>query len=135
MAEHPIGDMMDSAMDKIRGMVDANMVVGEPITTPDGVTLVPVSRISFGFASGGNDGTESAKKSGVWAGSGAAVKVDPIGFLMMNGNSARMVAVQPPAFTTADRIIDLVPGLLDRVERMIDKYLPADDGEEEIPAD
>ncbi len=124
MADHPLGDMMSGAMDKIRGMVDANMVVGQPITTHDGVTLVPVSRISFGFASGGNDGSDASKKGSVWAGSGAAVKVDPVGFLMMNGTSIRMVAVQPPAFSTADRIIDLVPGLLDRVERMADKYAP-----------
>ena len=131
MAEHPLGEMMSGAMDKIRGMIDANMVVGQPITTPDGVTLVPVSRVSYGFASGGNDGTDAAKKGNVWAGSGAAVKVDPVGFLMMSGTSIRMVAVQPPAFSTADRIIDLVPGLLDRVERMADKYASRSDKADE----
>lgn len=122
MANHPIGDMMEGAMDKIRGMVDSNTVVGEPIVTPDGVTLIPVSRVSFGFASGGNDGTASNAKSGVWAGSGAAVKVDPIGFLMIQDGSARMVGIQMPALTTADRVIDMLPDVLDRIEGYLDKY-------------
>ena len=120
MANHPIGEVMDGAMDKIRGMVDSNTVVGEPIVTPDGVTMIPVSRVSFGFASGGNDGASG--KSGVWAGSGAAVKVDPIGFLMISGSTVRMVGIQAPAVTTADRIIDMVPEVLDRIDRYADKF-------------
>ena len=122
MANHPIGDMMDGAMDKIRAMVDSNTVVGEPIVTPDGVTLIPVSRVSFGFASGGGDGSEASKKSGVWAGSGAAVKVDPMGFLMIQDGSARMVGIQMPAFTTADRVIDMLPDVLDRIESYVDRF-------------
>ncbi len=129
MANHPIRDMMDGAMEKIRGMVDANTMVGEPIVTPDGVTMIPVSRISFGFASGANDGTEAAKKGGVWAGSGAAVKVDPIGFLMIREGVVRMVAIQPPAFSTAERIIDMAPEMLDRIESLVDKYAPKKDRE------
>jgi len=120
MANHPIGEVMDGAMDKIRGMVDSNTVVGEPIVTPDGVTLIPVSKVSFGFASGGNDG--SSGKSGVWAGSGAAVKVDPIGFLMISDTTVRMVGIQMPAVTTADRLIDMVPEVLDRIDRYADKF-------------
>ena len=120
MSNHPIGEVMDGAMDKIRGMVDSNTVVGEPIVTPDGVTMIPVSRVSFGFASGGNDGASG--KSGVWAGSGAAVKVDPIGFLMISDTTVRMVGIQMPAITTADRLIDMVPEVLDRIDRYADKF-------------
>ena len=115
MANHSIGEVMDGAMDKIRGMVDSNAVVGEPIVTPDGITMIPVSRVSFGFASGGND--SASGKSGVWAGSGAAVKVDPIGFLMISDSNVRMVGIQLPASNTADRIIDMVPEVLDRIDR------------------
>lgn len=122
MANHPIGEMMDGAMDKIRGMVDSNTVVGEPIVTPDGVTLIPVSRVSFGFASGGNDGSAGGGKSGVWAGSGAAVKVEPIGFLMISDTTVRMVGIQMPAITTADRIIDMVPEILDRIDGYVEKF-------------
>lgn len=116
-----IGDMMDAAMDKIHGMVDSNTVVGQPITTPDGVTLIPVSRVSFGFASGGSDKSQDAK-GGVWGGSGAAVKVDPVGFLLLREGTARMVAIEPPAFTTLDRVVDMVPEVMDRIEGYIDKY-------------
>jgi sporulation protein YtfJ len=117
-----IGNMMSEAMDKIRSMVDANTVVGAPITTADGVTLIPVSRVAFGFASGGNDASASANRPNVWGGSGAAVKVEPIGFLMIKDGSARMVSIQPPAFSTTDRLIDLVPEVMDKVESYVDKY-------------
>ena len=130
MAGHPIGDMMGSLMEKVRTMVDVNTVVGEPIVTPDGVTLIPISRVSFGFASGGNDKSESSK-GGVWGGSGAGVKVDPIGFLMIREGTARMVSIQPPAFTTADRVIDMVPELLEKVEGLVDKYGKKAEPEEE----
>lgn len=126
MANHPIGEVMDGAMDKIRGMVDSNTVVGEPIVTPDGVTMIPVSRVSFGFASGGNDGASG--KSSVWAGSGAAVKVDPIGFLMISDTTVRMVGIQMPAVSTADRIIDMVPEVLDRIDRYAEKFGAAKKG-------
>lgn len=122
MSEHPIGDMMAGAMDRIHTMVDSNTMVGEPIVTPDGVTLIPVSRISFGFASGGNDGTAANKKSGVWAGSGAGVKVEPIGFLKIQKDSARMIAIQMPALSTVDRVVDMVPDVLDRIEGYAEKF-------------
>ena len=95
-------------------------MVGEPIVTPDGTTLIPVSRVSFGFASGGND--SSGGKSGVWGGSGAAVKVDPIGFLLISGSTVRLVGIQLPATSTVDRVIDMVPEVMDRIEGYVDKF-------------
>lgn len=116
-----IGDMMQAAMEKIRTMVRSDTVVGTPITTPDGAILIPVSRMSFGFASGGSDKGEQTKGS-VWGGSGAAVKVDPIGFLMIKDGTARMVSIQPPAFSTVDRVIDMVPEVMEKIEYYVDKY-------------
>ena len=121
---NPIGDMMETAMEKIRTMVRSDTVVGNPITTPEGVTLIPVSRMSFGFASGGSDKGSEQPKGSVWGGSGAAVKVDPIGFLMMKDGTARMVSIQPPAYTTAERVIDMLPDVMDKLERFADKYAP-----------
>ena len=103
-------------------MVDSNTVVGEPIVTPDGVTLIPVSRLSYGFASGGNDGASGGGKGSVWGGSGAAVKVDPIGFLLINDGTVRMVGIAAPPMSTTDRVIDMVPEVLDRVEGYVDKF-------------
>ncbi len=75
----PLNDLMDTTMDKIRDMVDSNTIIGEPITTPDGVTVIPVSRVSFGFGAGGGDygKTDTAHFGG---GAGAGVKVDPVAF-------------------------------------------------------
>ena len=122
MANQAIGDLMEGAMDKIRGMVDSNTVIGAPITTLDGTTLIPVSRMSFGFASGGNDRMGAPSKPGIWGGSGAAVKVDPVGFLMCKDGGARMLCIQGPAFTTADRLLDMTPEILEKLESYIDKY-------------
>ena len=122
MAERAVSELMEGAMDKIRAMVDANTVVGAPITTSDGTTLIPVSRLSFGFASGGNDKTASPAKPGIWGGGGAAVKVEPVGFLLGKDGGVRMLCIQPPAFTAADRLIDMAPEIMDKIEGYIDKY-------------
>ena len=129
MANQAVGDLMESAMDKIRGMVDSNTVIGTPITTLDGTTLIPVSRLSFGFASGGNDKTASPSKPGIWGGSGAAVKVEPVGFLLNKDGGARMLCIQPPAFTTADRLLDMAPELLEKLESYVAKYAKKSPGQ------
>ena len=111
--------MMETSMDKIRQMVDSNTIVGEPITTPDGVTLIPVSRLSYGFGCGGGDYGKNKEHSG--AGCGAGVRVEPMAFLVVKGGVTRMLPVGTPAITTLDRVIEMVPELFDRVESFVDK--------------
>jgi len=101
-------------------MVDVNTVIGEPITTPDGILIIPVSKVTFGFASGGGDGTLKEHR-GFGGGGGAGVKIDPIGFLVVKDGNARMLNIGPPPGTTIDRLVELVPDVLDRVEEFIDK--------------
>lgn len=122
MTNQPLGNMMETAMDKIRSMVETNTVIGAPITTPDGMTSIPVSRVTFGFASGGSDSTSSAAKPSVWGGSGAGVKVEPIGFLMVRDGNARLVSIQSPACTASDRMLDILPDVLDRIESYVEKF-------------
>ena len=112
--KNSLSEMMETSMDKIRQMVDANTIVGEPITTPDGVTLIPVSRLSYGFGCGGGDYGKNKEHSG--AGCGAGVRVEPMAFLVVKGGVTRMLPVGTPAITTVDRVIELVPELIDRVE-------------------
>ena len=121
MADQAVSELMEGAMEKIKAMVDPDAVVGTPITTPDGATLLPVSRLSFGFASGGSDKSAAPAKPGIWGGGGAAVKLEPVGFLLAKDGGARMLAVQAPAFSTADRLLDMVPELLERLERFLAK--------------
>lgn len=121
---HPLNDLMTSAMDKIRTMVDANTIIGQPIQTGD-VTLIPVSRLSFGIASGGSD--FSTKKqtpesdSHFGGGSGASAKLEPVAFLVIRGDAVKLIPVAPPAATTADRIIETIPEVLDRVTDFFEK--------------
>lgn len=115
----PMAEFLRSSIAKIKEMVDANTVVGDPVTTPDGVTLVPVSRVSVGFAGGGGDLVK--QRDGCVGGSGAGIRIEPIGFLVVKDGVVRMVNIQPPATTTLDRVIDLVPQLIDRAEAFMDK--------------
>ena len=117
--KNSLSEMMETSMDKIRQMVDSNTIVGEPITTPDGVTLIPVSRLSFGFGCGGGDYGKNGASSG--AGCGAGIRVEPMAFLVVKGGVTRMLPVGTPAITTLDRVIEMVPELFDRVESFVDK--------------
>ena len=114
-----MAEFLRASIAKIKEMVDANTVVGDPVTTPDGVTLVPVSRVSVGFAGGGGDLVK--QRDGCVGGSGAGIKIETIGFLIVRDGAVRMLNIQPPASTTIDRVIDLVPQLIDRAEAFMDK--------------
>lgn len=116
-------NMLESTISKIREMVDVNSVIGDPITTPDGVTIIPVSRISVGFGGGGSDFasknvSQNAEPFG--GGAGGGVKVSPVCFLIVKDGAVRMMPVAAPANTTADRIVEQVPDLLDRITAFID---------------
>ena len=114
--KNAISAMMEASMGKIREMVDSNTVVGEPIVTADGVTLIPVSRLSFGFGCGGGDYGKQPDKLGA-----AGVRVEPMAFLVVKDGVTRMLPVGTPAITTVDRIVEMVPQVMDRVEGFIDK--------------
>ena len=114
-----LSELMDTTMTKIREMVDSNSIIGEPITTPDGVTVIPVSRVTFGFGTGGSDYGKTVDKFG--GGGGAAVKIDPVSFLIVKDGVTRVLPVALPAIGPVDRIIDMVPGVVDRVEGLIAK--------------
>jgi len=122
---HPINDLMSTTMQKIREMVDVNTIVGQPITTPEGITLIPISKLSFGFASGGSDYVSKNHKPGeantFGGGSGAGVNISPVAFLVVKGDSVRVLPVDPPASNTVERVIELVPDVVDKVTSLIDK--------------
>ena len=118
--KHPVNDLMQSTIEKIHEMVDTNTIVGQPISTPDGVTLIPISRVSFGFGSGGGDYGKTQPHQFGGAG-GAGIKIDPVAFLVVKDGSTRVLPVTLPPATALDRIIEMAPGLLDRVENYFDK--------------
>lgn len=120
---HPLGDLMTTTLQKIKEMIDVDTIVGKPISTPDGITLIPVSQLSLGFASGGADfnakKAEDTKNFG--GGSGAGVKIDPVAFLVVRGDSVRLLPVGMPPMTPVDRVIDMVPEVVDKVTDYLDR--------------
>ena len=117
-------NMLESTIQKIKEMVDVNSVIGTPITTPDGVTIIPVSKVSVGFGGGGSDFTTKSSRPGednpFGGGAGGGVKVTPICFLIVKDGAVRMMTVTEPASTTADRIVEMVPDTLDKISAFID---------------
>lgn len=118
--ENKLNEMMTAAMDKVRNMADTNTIVGQPITTPDGVTLIPISKISVGFGSGGGDYGKPAK-DGFGGAAAAGVKIDPVAFLIIKDGITRVMPVAVPPVSTVDRIVEMVPDIMDKVERYFDK--------------
>ena len=119
---HPINEVLQTTMNKIREMVDANTVVGQPIVTQDGVTLVPVSKLSFGFATGGSDfvKTQHVHKS-FGGGAGAGVNVIPVAFLVVKDGTVKSLPVAPPPGDSVSKVVDMVPEMFEKVTGYIDK--------------
>lgn len=118
--DNKLNSMMSTAMDKVREMVDTNTIVGQPITTPDGVTLIPISKVSFGFGGGGGDYGKNAK-DGFGGGSAAGVKIDPVAFLVVKDGITRVMPVSVPPTSTMERVVEMVPEIMDKVEKHFDK--------------
>ena len=96
MSEHPIEGMMDNTLDKIKQMADSNTVVGEPITTPDGTVIIPISKVSYGFASGGSDlPAKQTQKDLFGGGAGAGVTITPVAFLTVSNGNTKLLQVDP----------------------------------------
>ena len=119
-------NMLENTIAKIREMVDVNSVVGNPITTPDGVTIIPISKVSIGFGGGGSDFVSknvNHQENPFGGGVGAGVKVTPVAFLIVKEGSVRMLPVAAPANSTADRIVEMVPDTLDKIAAFIDSRM------------
>ena len=122
MAEHPIQGLMNVTMDKIRQMADSNTIIGRPIKTDDGTTILPVSRISFGFASAGTDfdGKNAANKDLFGGGSGAGVNIQPVAFLVVKDGCVRTIQLSDGS-NTIDRALTMLPELVDKVSALLKK--------------
>lgn len=115
-------NMLQSTIEKIKEMVDVNSVIGQPIQTPDGVTIIPVSKVSVGFGGGGSDyaSKKPGAEGGFGGGSGGGVKVTPLCFLIVKDGNVRMMSVPTPANSTADRVVEMLPDTLDKLSAFLD---------------
>lgn len=119
-----VSQLMQEAMAKVKDMVDTNTIIGSPIATPDGVTLIPVSRASFGFGSGGGEFSGKNPGQNFGGGVGIGVKVEPVSFLIIKDGVVRVLPVAVPAATTVDRVVEMVPDLVNKVTAMFPKKEP-----------
>lgn len=116
MSEHPIEGMMNTTLEKIKQMVDINSIVGDPITSPDGTIIIPVSKISYGFASGGSDfATKTQTSKDLFGGgTGAGVSINPVAFITISNGNVKMLQIDPYN-SSADRIVGMVPDVVDKI--------------------
>jgi len=122
--KYPVSDLMKETMDKIKAMVDVNTVVGEPIRAGE-VTIIPISKVSFGLGVGGTDfATKAQQSSGnnsFGGGGGAGMNIDPVSFLVIRGGDVRILPVLSPSDGAVDRLVELLPQVLDKITDFLDK--------------
>jgi len=131
MEEHPIEGLMITAMNSIKDMVDVDTIIGKPIETKNNIVIIPISRVSFGFASGGSEfkgeaieeysrkdkSEEVTYRNPFGGGSGAGVSINPVAFIVVQGECVKLL---PVSHTSAiDKLLDYVPDLFDRIGNLI----------------
>lgn len=135
MGEHPIENLMMTAMSSIQNMVDVNTIVGEPIQSMNGITIIPISKVSFGFAAGGSEfAGETIKQYSMkdkdeqieyklpfGGGAGAGVSINPVAFLVVQGDNVKLMPVDHQS--CIDRLIDYVPDLMQKINEMFNKSI------------
>ena len=131
MSDHPIEGLMLTAMNSIEDMIDVNTIIGEPIETTNGIVIIPISKVSFGFAAGGSefkgetvdeykkkDKDESIQyRLPFGGGSGAGVSINPISFLVVQQDKVKLLPVNHTS--CVDKILDYIPEVIDKVEGMM----------------
>ncbi|HBQ63401.1 MAG TPA: sporulation protein YtfJ [Clostridiales bacterium] len=134
---HPIEGLMATAMSSIREMVDVTTIIGEPVESGDGSVLIPVSRVSFGFAAGGGEfspvhhneknssAVEKTSRYPFAGGSGAGVTIQPVAFMVIGNGGPRMLQIN--SSTSAERILDMVPGIVQKIGDVISERTVADE--------
>jgi len=116
--QRPISEFTKSALENLRALVDVNTIIGDPISTADGIVIIPVSKVSFGYASGGSDLPSENVKEFFGGGTGGGVTIQPLAFLVISGGEVKMLQM-PTADNTGDRIVNAMPGLIDKVVETI----------------
>lgn len=120
MSEHPIQGLMGTTMSKIREMVDVNTIIGDPITTPDGTVIIPVSKVGFGFAAGGSDFPSKQPKDIFGGGSGAGISIQPLAFLIVSNGEVKLLQMDNSK-NTGDKMVNLVPDVIQKIGDLFNK--------------
>lgn len=130
MSEHTINQFMGVSMEKIRSLVDSNTIIGDPIACGDGVTIIPISKISVGFASGGSDLPTRTQKDYFAGGAGGGMSVKPVGFLVSKNGEVELMQLTMNA-DKGNVLLDMLPDLIDKISGLLKK----DKGTEPVKAE
>jgi len=124
MENRPLSELMKSTLEQLKTMADANTIIGAPIHA-EGVTMIPVSRMSFGVAGGGTEFSTQKQPAGsapsFGGGSGVGAKLEPVAFLIVRDGGVKLLPVAPPPYNTVDRVVETVPEVVDKVTEFIEK--------------
>ena len=127
MSEHPINNLMGTVMENIKGMVDVNTIIGDPVETSNGTIIIPVSKVGFGFAAGGSDiPTKTAETQPFGGGSGAGISISPIGFLVVSQEQIKFIPISS-SNTPVDKLIDYIPSAFEKINSMVSKKKGTDE--------
>ncbi|MGN7471567.1 GerW family sporulation protein [Brevibacillus sp. SAFN-007a] len=126
MADHPIQGLMRTAMENLKQMVDVNTIIGDPVETPDGSVILPISKVGFGFAAGGSEFQYDQHHQGIaghpfGGGSGGGVSITPVAFLVVGKQGIRSIPLENTTHLY-DRILDSVPQLVDKMQSLFKKH-------------
>lgn len=120
MSDHPIQALMDTTLQKIRDMVDVNTIIGDQIVTPDGTVIIPVSKVSVGFASGGSDVGAKSTKTMFGGGGGAGMTINPVAFIAVSHGNVKLLQIENST-TAGGKAVALVPELFDKITALFNK--------------
>lgn len=135
MAEHPIEGLMLTAMNSIKDMIDVDTIIGEPIQAPNDIVVIPISKVSFGFAAGGSEfkgetvnaynrrekDEQIQYRLPFGGGAGAGVSLSPVAFLVVQGDMVKLLPVNHS--TSIDKLLDYIPDLFEKVKNMANKSM------------
>lgn len=120
MSEKSAGAILSSTIDKIRNLVDTSTIIGEPINADNGVTIIPVSKVTYGFASGGADFPSKNTNELFGGGGGAGVTITPVAFLVISNGEVTLKHITAYD-NAAERVVNLVPEMFDKVTGLVNK--------------
>jgi sporulation protein YtfJ len=120
MSEHPIQALMDTTLQKIRDMVDVNTIIGDQICVADGTVIIPVSKVSMGFASGGSDVGAKSTKTMFGGGGGAGLTINPVAFIVVSNGNVKLLQIENST-STGGKAVAIVPELFDKITALFDK--------------
>jgi sporulation protein YtfJ len=123
--KNPINEILNTTLQNLRGLADVNMVTGNPIAAGDGIVIIPVSKVSFGYGLGGTDIPTDKQNSPFGGGSGGGVSIEPLGFIVVNKDKVELLQLYTVDNTTADRVVGMVPEMVDKISALFKKS-PAD---------